>query len=352
MATKIPRQRPSELRLATIILLVPLYVSLAFAVNYFGALHAPTPHSVKVGVAGSSVASSQAAAELATRPPNGFDVTRLRSAAEARSMVASRRLAGAYVPDRDGAIAIVATAASPSLAQVLEATFAHLPAGHGRMVAVDDVRPLPAADATGTPNFFFLVICTLAGFITAIALGLATPALPEPQRLLVLVAAAVLAPAGAYLVGGVIYGTFPGDVGTILAMVGMGALYTLAVAGTTRLLQLAFGPAGPLPASLVVIFLNLPTSGGTVAPQLMPGFWRFLNHFWIGADAMNANRSILYFGGAGVGDDVLKVLAWIAGWGVLLAFPIYRRRSQHRRENTGAVSMVSGSPALPAAVNN
>jgi hypothetical protein len=62
---------------------------------------------------------------------------------------------------------------------------------------------------------------------------------------------------------------------------------------------------------LVFVVLNFPTAGGSVAPELLPGFWRFLNHFWIGAVALDANRSILYFDGAGVGDDVLKLLAWL-----------------------------------------
>ena len=76
-------------------------------------------------------------------------------------------------------------------------------------------------------------------------------------------------------------------------------------------------------ASLLFIFLNFPSAGGTVAPQLLPGFWRFLNHFWIGAAGLDANRNILYFEGAGVGTDVLKILAWVAtrqGWWRLALF--------------------------------
>jgi len=41
----------------------------------------------------------------------------------------------------------------------------------------------------------------------------------------------------------------------------------------------------------------------------MAPLWRFLSHFWIGAGAVNAERSLLYFGGDGVGDDLLRLLA-------------------------------------------
>ena len=41
-----------ELRLASLTLLLPLYIAVVFAANYFGALHAPKPHGVKVAVVG------------------------------------------------------------------------------------------------------------------------------------------------------------------------------------------------------------------------------------------------------------------------------------------------------------
>jgi hypothetical protein len=97
-------------------------------------------------------------------------------------------------------------------------------------------------------------------------------------------------------------------------------------------------------ASLLFIFLNFPSAGGTVAPQLLPGFWRFLNHFWIGAAGLDANRNILYFGGAGVGTDVLKILAWVATWAALMAIPIYLKK-RHRVRAGATASAIAPQPA-------
>jgi hypothetical protein len=83
-------------------------------------------------------------------------------------------------------------------------------------------------------------------------------------------------------------------------------------------------------ASLIFIFLNFPSSGGTVPGELLPGFWRFLHQFWIGASALDANRSILYFDGAGVGTAVLKILAWLPGSAGLVAVPIFLSRNPQR----------------------
>jgi hypothetical protein len=319
-------------------LVLPLYISVGFAASYIGALHAPRPHHVKVAIVGEPAATAPLAHVLSVRAHGGLDVSQLTTVAQARRVVADRKLAGGYIPGRHPTV-IVATAASASLADFVEASFRQVAAAQNRPLAVDDVRPLPANNSSGTPNFFFLIICTLGTFLTVVALGFLAPTLPEPQRLAIVAAASVLAPLIAYLIGGPGYHTFSGDFGTIMAMLGAGALYAFAVAAITRLCQLGLGPLGALVASLVFIFLNLPSSGGSVAPQLMPGFWRFLNPFWIGAAGLDANRSVLYFHGTGVGTDVLKILAWIAAWAALLAITIYVRTT--RRKTTAATALTA-----------
>jgi hypothetical protein len=324
------------MRRAALTLLLPLYLAVGFATNYIGALHAPGPHDVKVAIVGAPAATAPVARALGTTPRNGFAVSQFVSVVQARRLVGTRQLAGAYVPGANRPTVIVATAASPSLADFVEAAFRQAAATQNRPLAVDDVRPLPPDNASETPNFFFVVICTLAGFLVVTALGFVAPALPEWHRVAIAAAASLLAPLVAYLIGGPGYGAFRGSFGTIIAMVGVGALYTFAVAIITRLLQVGIGGFGRLIAPLLFIFLSFPSAGGAVAPQLLPGFWRFLNHFWIGAAGLDANRSILYFGGAGVGTDVLKILAWVATCAALMAIPIYLRRRPRVRTGSGA----------------
>jgi hypothetical protein len=330
-----------ELRLAMLTLLLPLYFAVALSTNYIGALHAPRPHDVEVAIVGAPSTTAPLAHGFSVRAKNAFSVSQLSSVLEARRLVSDRKLAGAFLPSPDRPTVIVATAASASLANFVEATFREVAAAQDHALTVDDVRPLPPNNPSGEPNFFFIVVCTLGGFLTIVALGFAAPTLPEYHRLAVTAIASVLAPVIAYLIGGPGYDTFSGSFGTIIAMLGMGALYAFTVAVITRLMQLGLGVSGTLLGSLVLIFMNFPSSGGSVAGQLLPGFWRFLNHFWIGADALEANRCILYFGGAGVGSDVLEMLAWVAAWAAILALPIYLR-SNKRRLHADAV------PASPA----
>jgi hypothetical protein len=53
--------------------------------------------------------------------------------------------------------------------------------------------------------------------------------------------------------------------------------------------------------------------------------WRFLSHFWIGAGAVDAERSLLYLGGAGVATDLPRLLVWAAVIVALLLLPVSRK---------------------------
>jgi hypothetical protein len=71
-----------------------------------------------------------------------------------------------------------------------------------------------------------------------------------------------------------------------------------------------------------------------------------LNHFWIGAQAVNAQRSILYFGGQGAVTDMLRLLAWAGVITALLVLPVSRKLERQREH---AVDAVAVPPARAAA---
>ena len=69
------------------------------------------------------------------------------------------------------------------------------------------------------------------------------------------------------------------------------------------------------------------------AAPMLPAFWRFIHAFWIGAPAVDATHSILHFGGAGVGVEVLKLLGWLALVALVLALPISRKLARQRQHD-------------------
>jgi hypothetical protein len=186
----------------------------------------------------------------------------------------------------------------------------HKPHPNGIKVAV--VEP---GDEIGIGVFMFLIVCTICGYL-AVTLRFTV----------------------AYLIGGLGFGTYTGSVGTILAFIGVGALYVFAIGLITRLLQVLIGPPALFVALAIFVFLNIPSLGATYTAPVLPDFWRLLNHFWIGAGTVNAQRSILYFGGQGIGIDMLRLLAWTAVIVVLLLLPVSRKHERRRSVSTKGMS--------------
>jgi hypothetical protein len=188
----------------------------------------------------------------------------------------------------------------------------------------------------------FMIVCTICGYIAPTILETLAPALVRSRRYSIMAGTAVLVPTVAYLIGGAGYGTYTGSFGTILAFIAVGALYTFAIGLGTRLLQVLLGPAGIFVSLAIFVFLNVASLGATYTSPVLAGFWRFLNHFWIGAAAVNAQRSILYFDGQGAGTDMLRLLTWTAVIVALLLLPA-SRKLERRREH--AVDTVAAVPA-------
>ena len=100
----------------------------------------------------------------------------------------------------------------------------------------------------------------------------------------------------------------------------------------TRLFQVVIGPAALFVSLAIFVFLNIPSLGATYTASMLPPFWRFLNQFWIGAETTNAERSLLYFGGLGIGTDLLRLVAW-TGVIIALLLLLVSRKLEHQPEH-------------------
>jgi hypothetical protein len=96
----------------------------------------------------------------------------------------------------------------------------------------------------------------------------------------------------------------------------------------------------------IFVFLNIPSLGATYTSTLLSPFWHFLNQFWIGAETVNAERSILYFGGSGVGTDILRLLAWTAVIVALLVLPVSRKLERQREHPAVAEPLSAPTQSL------
>jgi hypothetical protein len=331
----------AQTRLALAAMVIPLFFVIMFAVCIIGTYHKPHPNGVKVGVVGSAAQTLPLRARLEKAVGSAFDIRPVATVAEAEHDVRQRDLDAAFVPTanpQEPATVIVASAGGRIVATAAETLARSVTAAAGTQLVVRDVRPLVPGDEIGIGVFMFMIVCTICGYLAVTLLFTVAPALPPSRRYPMIVAISVLVPTLAYLIGGLGFGTYTGSVGTILAFIGVGALYTLVIGLITRLLQVIIGPAALFVSLAIFVFLNIPSLGATYTATMLPPFWRFLNQFWVGAETTNAERSLLYFGGMGVGTDLLRLLAWAGVIVALLLLPVSRKvERQHQRQRELAV---------------
>lgn len=326
-------EQRTQTRLAVAVMLVPLFFAVGFALCIIGTYHQPHPHDVKIAVVGPAAQTAPLRAALQQAGGSAFSVSQVTTVAAATDAVRQRDLVAAFVPtlDQRPATAIVAEASGRLVATATEGFLRTVAAQQGAQLVVQNIRPLPPGDELGLGVFMFVIILTIAGYLAATVLQTAAPSLRPGRRYSLLLAGAVLVPTLVYLIAGLGFGTYTGSVGTIFAFIGVGALYTFVVGLVTRLFQVLLGPPALFISLAIFVFLNIPSLGATYTPNVLPSFWRFLNHFWLGAETVNAERSILYFGGDDVGWNMLRLLAWTAVAIVLLGLPIARKLMNDRR---------------------
>jgi hypothetical protein len=329
-------EQQAQTRLALGAMLIPLFFVTLFSLCIIGTYHKPHPNGIKVGVVGPAAQTAPLRAELAKGAGPAFDISQVTTPAEGVHAVRQRDLNAAFLPTPSPtrpAIVIVASAGGPIVAAAAETLARAVAARQGAQLFVQDVRPLARGDEIGIGVFMFMLVCTICGYLAVTLLFTVAPGLLPGRRYSMIVSLAILVPVVAYLIGGLGFGTYTGSTGTILAFVGVGALYTLVIGLVTRLLQVLVGPPALFVSLAIFVFLNIPSMGATYTATMLPPFWRFLNHFWIGAETVNAERSILYFGGLGVGTDLLRLLAWASVILALLLLPVSRKRERERERS-------------------
>jgi hypothetical protein len=322
-----------QTRLALGAMLIPLFFVAAFALCIIGTYHKPHPNDIKLGVVGPTAQTAPLRIGIEKATGSAFDIRPVPTVAQAAHDVRQGDLNAAFVPTptpKQPATVIVASAGGRIVATAAETLARAVTTAQGAQLAVREVRPLAPGDEIGIGIFMFMIVCTICGYLAATLLFTIAPALLPSRRYAMIAAVAVLVPAIAYLIGGLGFGTYAGSFGTILAFIGVGALYVFVIGLITRLFQVLLGPPALFVSLAIFVFLNIPSLGATYTAPVLPAFWRFFNHFWIGAETVNAERSILYFGGLGIGADMFRLLAWTGVIALLLLLPVSRKLARQR----------------------
>ncbi len=202
-------------------------------------------------------------------------------------------------------------------------------------------RPLPDHSALGLSAFYIALLGLIAGFVAATlinasvdsALGYATSQLgtrfmqrrPVPiNRTQTLVVKFAIVAAAVPVLTGIVLLVTVGLLGmyapNVVALWGLMSLAALMIATGTLTLLAIFGSIGQLLAMLLLVYLSLASSGGTVPIQALPGFFQTVGHVEPLRNTLFGTRAILYFGArgdAGLNASLIVLVCELLFWAAL-----------------------------------
>ena len=299
-----------------------LVLVFALVSSNVAANHSPKPHSLPIGIVGTPAVAGAAGAQLARAAPGAFEVHAYRSLATARTAVLHRSVYGAFQPV-PLPVLLVADAASPPVAVLLQRTFGTVASRSGRALAVHDLVPLPSSDSTGATTTSAVFSLIIAGLLGTTIIFTLTRHRPEQVRILVTVTLGVGAGLITALVTSVLVGAFPDH---FFQVWGVATLFVLAIGLPIAAFQVIFGIPGTAIGAILFLVIGNPASGGSSAPELLPGFWRALSQILPPGAAVTSMRDVVYFNGHG-SSHALIVLAVYAVLGAAVAMIAYRLRT-------------------------
>ncbi len=274
------------------------------------AIRDPRPHDIPVGLVGPDQAIQPMTAALAQKAPGTFNFTTYDSEDTARAALDRRDVDGVIIVGPSGSRIVVAGAAGDTATTVITTVFSAALSAPNQPAPVEVVHPFASGDAHGL-ILFFLILATLISTLV-VQIGL-------------LVRAGVNASGATWIGVSAVWAVLAGSVGVasaswlangydtsaLIAMGGLVALTSFAVgtfvAGLARLL----GAPGLGLAALVVILLDLISSGGPAGSTILPDAYRWMSPWMPAGQLSSALRGTLYFGGEGVASPVLVIGAWL-----------------------------------------
>ena len=326
-----PRTPPARVAAA---MMMPLLFVVAFVLCYVSALHNPLPHDLGLTIAGPSSTTQQLASAIDAQASGGFDITQTTDADAAVKAVGDRSAVGAIVIGASGSkptVTIVTADAGGRIASTaVHSVGTRIATQLGTTATVKDVAPLTSSDPNGVGLFYLIIISSIGGYLTITVLAQAIPRARRRTKLLTAVIAAVLTPIVAMIALSFSVGIFGMDFGQLAAVVGVDAIYVLAVALMALFFNEVLGQAAILGVLVIVLALNFPSTGGSVPESMLPPFWQAIHAVWFGSGALETFRSLIFFGGNGSGWPFARLLIWLAGAGLAwaAAFTVKGRRAR------------------------
>lgn len=288
----------------------PLFFVIMFCLCYVSAFHSPMPNNAPIVVVGPASVTAPLIDGIEKTSGGKFDIVATDNAADAIARIDNRDAIGA-IEISDTVTAHIATGAGASTVSVVTGLAHSIADQTGQQVTSVDSAPVTARDSSTVGLFYFLIVCTLGGYLTMTVLSQVAPRMRLREQYSILAGAAILTPLIAFGITSIFMHAFGASFGEILQLLGISTVYTFTVGAVCILLNKLLGQAAIFAVLTVLVFINFPSSGGAIPVSFLPGFWQHIHSFWLGSAAMEPIRSVIYFDGNGAGPHLIVLGIWL-----------------------------------------
>jgi hypothetical protein len=304
--SRLREHRWSATERAVVISLLAIVMGSLFVTSYSLALGDPVPHRIDAALVGDPAGHVGTVDAVESVARGDLVFHRYASVPAALHAIDEEDVYVALDLTSTTPTLYVASAAGASVARVLEQISTVDPT-----VRVVDTHPLGTHDPNGTEIFYLMLVATIVGFITIFQVRANAGALSLRRWTAFVVALAVAASFVFTIVEGPLLRRL--DL-PVLESWGIVALLLVAVASFTSLMVLLVGRWAILPSWLFFVVLGNSSSGGAVAPPLLPRPFAFVSQWLPSGATVTALREAVYF----PADQHARPIAVLATWAAAL----------------------------------
>ncbi|MEV4126732.1 hypothetical protein [Nocardia sp. NPDC049707] len=275
------------------------------------------PRDLPIAVSGPQAAV--VADKLTQHEPDAFDISNPADEAAARAAIENRDVYGAIITGGGAPRVLVASGASPVVAQQLTAIAQQLSGVPA--TPVEDVVAADPDDPRGTAFGAMVLPLVMSGIAAGVVLSLLIPSVGG--KALGLITFGIAGGLLSIVIIQTWMSVVPGPYPTLAAVAG---LVSFAVSGTVVGLSSAIGRAGIGLAALTMLLIGNPFSAATSAPELLPQPWGAVGQLLPPGAAASLLRSVAFFDGAAATRPLVVLIIWAVAALVLLGLGALRGR--------------------------
>jgi hypothetical protein len=323
MLSRLRRHKWTPLQRTVLISVVAVVMGSLFVTTYSLALGDPVPHHIKAALIGDPAANPRTIAAVEKVADGKLVFKPYNTVSAALNAVNHQNVYAALDLGSPRPALYVASAAGASVARVLEKVSAVDPS-----VRVTDTHPLADDDPNGLDIFYLMLVATIVGMVTVFQVSGHVPQLNLRHQISFVIGLAVLASTVLTLVDGPLLhrpaALYPQEWAILAA-------HVLAVSSFASVMVVLLRAWAIVPTWLFFVILGNASSGGAVAPALLPQPFAFLSQWLPSGATVSSLRNAVYFRDY----QLARPLVVLAVWATAL-FITWVTLARHRATQTGA----------------